>query len=417
MSEDLLSQLMQRLDEQEGDLTRLEQAYTGTSPMTYLSPEAKDALGNRMTRMCSNIPRLAVVSLAERLRVTGFLVDKQPSDELWAAWLRNDLDQWSTTLHREALAFRRAYAFAWVDGAGRPTVSIESPRQVAHVTDPGTREVLAAIKRWETKYTTEVVLVEPDRIRRYRAESIGATSGFKIVDDLSVDNPVGEVVITPFVNTDRLLDVDGVSEMEDLLPLTDAQNKALGDMMVGSEYYARPRRWATGIELEERDVIGDDGEPTGETEEVNPFPESHRMMTSEAVDAKFGSLPAADLQSYSSAIKVLQEQISAVSALPAHYLGITANQPASADAIRSAEASLTARAEARQATFGRSWERVMRHVYALAHQVDPSSIAPAVRWADPSTRSVAQESDAVLKLVQAQVITPAEGRARLGITD
>ena len=38
----------------------------------------------------------------------------------------------------------------------------------------------------------------------------------------------------------------------------------------------------------------------------------------------------------------------------AHYVGVFTDNPASADALRAAEASLTARAEARQATFGRT---------------------------------------------------------------
>lgn len=408
-----LDRLLQKLDEKQAEMARLDNAYAGKSPMAYLSPEAKEALGERMGHMGSNIPRLAVTCLTERLRVIGFKTNGTRDDALWATWLRNDLDQWATTAHREALALGRAYALVWVDRLGRATVSVESARQVAHITDPGTREIVAAVKRWETPTSTEAVVFEPDLITRYRADSIGAVAGFKTVEVLA--NPVGEVVVTPFVNTDRLLDVDGRSEMEDLLPLADAQNKALADMMVGSEYYARPRRWASGIELEERPVLDKDGNDTGETKSVNPFPESDRMMISEAVDAKFGSLPAADLGSYKAVIAVLQEQISAVSALPGHYLGIMANQPASAEANRTAEASLTARAAARQATFGRSWERVMRHVIAVETGADPDLTAPEVMWADPATRSIAQDADAVAKLAQANIITPDEGRDRINV--
>ena len=45
----------------------------------------------------------------------------------------------------------------------------------------------------------------------------------------------------------------------DLVPLVDGLNKSLADMLVTSEYAARPRRWATGIELEEEDVLDADG--------------------------------------------------------------------------------------------------------------------------------------------------------------
>ena len=45
------------------------------------------------------------------------------------------------------------------------------------------------------------------------------------------------------------------------MPLVDALNKCLADMMVTSEYVGRPRRWATGIELAEEPVLDDDGNP------------------------------------------------------------------------------------------------------------------------------------------------------------
>ena len=47
-------------------------------------------------------------------------------------------------------------------------------------------------------------------------------------------------------------------------------------------------------------------------------------------------------------MRVILGQIMAVSTLPAHYVGVFTDNPASADALRAAEASLTARAEARK---------------------------------------------------------------------
>lgn len=58
------------------------------------------------------------------------------------------------------------------------------------------------------------------------------------------------------MNSDRLLD-NGRSEIRDLVPLVDALNKLLADMLVASEFLARPRRWATGIELVEGEEIGE----------------------------------------------------------------------------------------------------------------------------------------------------------------
>lgn len=401
MTTDLLTTLAQRLDESSARITELDRYYDGTQPLAFLAPEAKEALNNRLGRMASNIPRLAVTALAERLRVTGFT-----GADVWPDWIANDLDQTSGIAHREALALGSSYAIVWARGDGTPRVTIESARQVSVVTDPGSRHIVAALKRWETTATTEAVLYEADKITRLRADSIGATiTGFRTIE--TIPNPLGVVPVVRLRNGDRLLD-DGVSEIDDLKPLVDALNKSLADMMVTSEYVGRPRRWATGIELE------DDPE-TGEA--VNPIPEGNRAMISESPDAKFGQLGAADLAGYEASVRVILGQIMAVSALPAHYVGVFTDNPASADALRASEASLTARAEARQATFGRSWEDVARLMVAVRTGTDPAGVDVRVTWADAATRSVAQEADAIVKLYAAGLLPASVALARLGYTD
>jgi Phage portal protein, SPP1 Gp6-like len=412
---ELLTGLLQRLDEPAARYAQLDAYYTGKQPLAFLSPEAKTALGNRFGVMSSNIPRLAVTALAERLRITGFLGDT----ELWADWVRCDLDQTSGTAHREALLLGDSFVIVWVDGFGRPNVTVESAKQVAVLTDPGTRQIVAAVKRWEdvTRKTTEAVLYEPDTITRLRANQAGATStGFTTIDVIA--NPLGVVPVVNLRNTDRILGDYGCSEIDDLKPLVDALNKSLADMMVTSEYVGRPRRWATGIELTEEPVLDDDGEPTGEMIETNPIPEGARAMMSENDGAKFGQLAAADLSGYEASVRVLLGQIMAVSTLPAHYVGVFTDNPASADALRAAEASLTARAEARQATFGRPWEQVARLMVAVRDGSDPNLIDEIrVQWADAATRSVAQEADAVVKLYGAGLLPASYALSRLGYDD
>lgn len=420
MTPELLTKLTTRLDESTARLTLLDQYYSGTQPLAFLSPEAKVALGNRLGTMCSNIPRLAVTALAERLRIVGFDAT-QHADDLWTDWLANDLDQQAGIAHREALALGRAYVIVWADSTGAPQVTVESARQVAVIRDPATRQIVAAVKRWETDKTTEAVVYEPTTITRLRANTLGATTlGFTTVD--TVRNPFGIPPVVELRNGDRLLG-EGTSEIDDLRPLVDGLNKSMADMMVTSEHGARPRRWATGIELEEVPVVDANGDPVLDEHgqptytEANPIPEGNRAMVSENDSAKFGQLAAADLAGYDNSVRILLGQIMAVSALPAHYVGIFTDNPASADALRASEASLTARAEARQATFGRAWEAVGRLMIAARHGIDPGAVRVAVQWADAATRSVAQEADAAVKLYAAGVLPRRTVLRKLGYSD
>ena len=419
--DELLQTLLQKLDEPVARYAELDRYYNGTQPLAFLSPEAKAALGNRFGLMASNIPRLAVTALAERLRITGFTGDAA----LWADWIRNDLDQASGIAHREALLLGDSFVIVWADQFGRPLVTCESAKQVAVLTDPGSRQVYAAIKRWEDANlkTTEAVMYLRDKIVRLRADQQGAVAnGFKTVEEFA--NPLGIVPVVNLRNTDRIIGDWGSSEIDDLKPLVDALNKSLADMMVTSEYVGRPRRWATGIELTETPVLDADGNPVLDEDsqpvmtETNPIPEGHRAMISENDQAKFGQLQAADLAGYEASVRVILGQVMAVSTLPAHYVGVFTDNPASADALRAAEASLTARAEARQQTFGRSWEQVARLMIAVRDGRDPNMIdGIRVHWADAATRSVAQEADAVVKLYQAGLLPASYALTKLGYSD
>lgn len=411
MNETILHNLLQHLDEGTARRSMLESYYHGTQPLAFLSPEARTAIGTRFGRMATNIPRLAVNSLAERLRVTGFTVDGVPDQRLWSDWLACDMDQMAPVAHREALTLGESFVIVWADGRGRPLATVESAAQVAVTRDPATRAVVAAVKRWETATTTEATLFTPETVSRFTAQQLGATLGFRQVS--STPNPFGVVPVVPLRNSDRLLG-PAASEIDDLAPLVDALNKTLADMMVSSEYVGRPRRWATGVELAETEVLDEKGAPTGDVIATNPFPENNRMMISETPESRFGQLDAADLGGYESAVKVLTSQIMAVSALPAHYVGQLTNQPASADALRAAEASLTSRAEVRQAVFGRAWEQVARLMVSVRTGADPLAVNVSTQWADAATRSVAQEADAVVKLHAAGLLPASYALARLG---
>lgn len=218
-SKDFLLKLLQKLDEPLARYSLLDSYYVGNQPLAFLSPESRIALGNRFGRMVSNIPRLSVTALTERLQITGF------SDKaLWVEWLRNDMDLFSNVAHREALLLGDSYVIVWADSLGRPKVTVESAKQVSCLFDPGTREITAAVKRWETETTTEAILYLPDRIIHYRANHTGAVLGFEAVKE--IPNPLGVVPVVNLRNSDLILADYGASEIDDLMPLVDGLNKS-----------------------------------------------------------------------------------------------------------------------------------------------------------------------------------------------
>lgn len=411
MSSDLLTEALEALDAPQGHYAELERYARGEQPLAWISPESRKALGNRMSRLASNIPALQINSIAERLRITGF-----SDPRAWAAFQAADLDQLAAQAMADSLLYGVGYILTWRKD-GKAVASVESPRQCHVLRDPADRSVSAGVKRYSTKDQTIAYLYLPDRVERYVADGAGAAiGGFTLAE--TVDNPLGQVILTPIDN--------GHSELRDLIPLCDALTKLLSDMMVASEAAGRPRRWIAGLELVERPrlddegnvVVDGDGKPIIDV--VSPINEvdTVKVAISSDPETKFGTWPASDLTGFREGVQVIVSQLSAVSSLPAHYLSpLTAAQVPSADGLRAAEASLTARAESKQLRFGRAWEQVGRHLIAVDTGTGPADITVRVQWASAATRSVSQEADAAVKLYQSGLLSRRATLARLGLSE
>lgn len=402
MSIEIINKLGQVLNEAAPKFDKLDRYYTGTQPLAFLPEEVRTATGGRLFSLAINWPRLVVSAVEERLDVEGFRLGRdEPADAgLWRIWQANNCDETSQLGHAEALILSRAYAIVWAgEDPATPRITVESARQVYVQRHPGTRRATAALKRWTEDGYGRATVYEPDKVTRWRSlarvpEGDGVpdpthvpAGGWTLLE--TIKNPLGIVPVVPLVNRPRLLGGDGESELADVLPLSDAINKLAIDMMVSSEFHAMPRRWATGIEI----VEDEDGEAT------EPFSKvAGREWIAEDPETKFGQFPEATLSGFIEAIGMFTKHIAALSGLPPHYLLLGGNQPASADAIRSAEASLVAKARRRMRAYGGSWEDVMR-LAVLVRDGRPAAGMEALEtiWRDPETRTVAQAADAAVK--------------------
>lgn len=391
---EIIKSLSEKLNESAPELRKLDLYWRGTQPAAYLSAEAREALGSNLTGLAVNFPKLTVTALAERLNVVGFRAQgdaQEPDNDLWKIWNRNRMDDGAAQAHVDALVYGRSFVMVWAGPRG-PQITVESAHQVAVRHDPVSHQVTAAFKRWAANGEAHGVLYLADEILTYRSTSNVAdgafpTTNWELVERLT--NPLGVVPVVPIVNRGRLMDLDGVSEMTDIMGLADALNKLSSDALVSSEFYARPRRWATGLELAE----DDDGNV------IQPFSdEAGKLWISEDNETKFGQFDGARLDGYSDLISTVTQQIGALSGLPPHYLGLFGDQPPSADSIRSAEASLVSRAYTLQRIFGNAWEQVAALVLAVKNGIDPYDVELVTVWNSPETRTPAQAADAAVKL-------------------
>jgi hypothetical protein len=414
LASDLLVELLRELEAPQNRYARYGQYYRGDNPLQFVSPESQAAIGRRLSKLVVNVPRVLVNALAERCRILGF----NPDETIWQDFVANDLDQQAGIVHRSALLYGQSFVIVWGDSP-RPIATVESPLNVQVLTDPATGEITAGVKKWIDKRAkqTHAMLYLPDRIEHWRADQDGASAAaLKLVETL--DNPLNTVPVTRFNNADLI--GDGVSEIADIMCLTDALSKISTDMLVGSEFYAKPRRVLTGVEMVEQPkldennnpILDSNGEPVMEV--VSPVPDNDRLIVLENEQAKATQLAGGDPSSYKNMADLILSEIASVSSLPPHFLGILHDNPSSADSLRASEAGLTSKAAAKQNAFGKSWERVGKLMKAVRTGADLADIECKVVWCDPATRSESQAADAVVKLVQAGILSKSGALRRLG---
>lgn len=372
--------------------------YEGNQPLSYMAPELLREMNERMRQLVINWPRLVVDALEERLDVEGFRFsdNAEADDELWGIWQANDLDEESQLAHVDALALRRSFVIVGANEAdeANPLITVESPLEVYAERDPRTRQVVAAIKRWTedvtpSKSVDHATLYLPNLTMWYVKERDSWVTDPDMEPDVhNLDRPPVE----PLVNRARVRDRGGVSELKDVIPVSDALCKVATDMMVSAEFHAIPRRWAAG--LSEEDFTDPDGRKISKL-----AARVGALWLSENPETKFGQFAEADLANFHNTINALARVVSGLTGLPPHFLGYVGGEPISADAIRASEARLVKRAERRQRAFGGSWERVMRLAMHFRGDTLPANAARLETiWRDASTPTLAASADAVTKL-------------------
>lgn len=405
--DDTLRNLLNALDRSRFDLAKYDAYLENEQPIRFIAPSLQKEFGERITALIINWPRLVTGAFEERLDVEGFrYAGNSSGDEaLWEIWQANDLDEQSQQGHFESIGLSRSYVFV---GAGEsqddaPVVTIESPMQVFARRDPRTRRVIEAVKRWDVGDITErgsfeqhAMLYTEGRRCEYIFDGAKGWRGYAPADEY--DKSIMPVV--PLVNQPRILRPDGRSEFTDIIPLADAANKMATDMMVSGEYHAMPRRWAAG--LKESDFVDENDQPLSAWSR-----DAGTLWSTENEKATFGQFKETDLVVFHNTIKLLGQLTIQLTGLPPHYTAFAGGEanPTSGEAINASEAQLVKRAERKQTYLGGAWEEVQRLVLRFQTGTwDPKARSLETIWRDPSTPTLAQKADAIMKLA-----TPVQG--------
>lgn len=394
---------------------KLHDYYDGVHRLAFASEKFLEAFGGMFRAFADNWCAIVPDATEERLNVEGFRmgVDTAPDQEAWRIWQENECDAQSQMAHLEALIAGEAYATVWYGTDATPEITVESPTSAiveCHPKKRGTR--LAGLRCYLDEWGYEhAELFLPDGVYLYRSKTTRPTYGAVdaarvhwVVDDangVSVDvdgsmkNPLGVVPMVPLPNRPRLaygarVPLAAQSEISSVIPINDAINKLVADMMVAAEYAAYPQRYMLGLDELPRNDAG---------QEFNPFTPDKRVWLGEgdATGVKVGEFSAADLGNYVKAIEMLIQHVASITRTPPHYLNASADR-LSGESIKAAETGLVAKVLRKQRHFGEAWEEVIRIAGAVIGNSELANARMAETiWADPESRTESQHVDAVVK--------------------
>jgi len=399
-----------------------EDYYDGKHKLSFATEKFKNAFGELFRAFALNVCPAVVDAVADKLVVENFGVDEgdaKSAEDAWSIWQANRMGQRSGQVHKEVLRAGDAYVIVWPDvTSGKATIY---PNRAATCTvfydeeTPG--KILWAAKYWThldgrvrlnlyyanqiEKYIAKKAALD-DLYTQKKEQTIENRNRYSVLPEAkeflpytedgpeTIKNPYGVVPVFHFANN---ADVGsfGMSELKHVVPVQDALNKSVLDMLVAMEFASYRQRWASGIEIEIDETTG---------KPIPPFTAGvERLWVTESPEAKFGDFEATDLEQFLKVKDGMRIDIATVSGTPLHYFLLTgAAFPQSGISIEKLESRFLNKVRDRMEAFGNVWEDVMRFALRIENKGKDAQLH--TNWANPAPLSQGEQLDNLLKKEQ-----------------
>lgn len=397
-----------RLDARQPKIAHFEAYYEGQHRLAFATSKFREAFGMLFSAFSDNWCGVVVDAPVERMEVQGFRFGEDQADEdAWRIWQGSDLDAGSVVAQETSVATGYSYLLVSPDPdeERRARITVEHPGEMIVATAPGDRRRrLAALKKWvDEEGHACVTLYLPDGIHKWRTRDkwkggkkpkwVVRSSDDEEVDSdgFAGDNPLGVVPVLPLLNRPTMRG-EGRSDLVGVIPLQDAVNKLVADMLVASEFAAFRQRWASGIEVP---VDPETGQPMRQVFDAA----IDRIFATGNNEAKFGSFDATDLKNYVAAVETIVQHIAAQTRTPPHYLLGQSGAFPSGESLKSTETGLVARVKRKMIVSGEAYEEAIRLALRLEGETEKAEAPTAETiWRDPESRTEGELVDSLTKM-------------------
>jgi SPP1 Gp6-like portal protein len=373
------------------DYQRFEDYYVGEHKLEFATDRWEEVFGNTFEEFADNWCQVVIDSVVHRMEIDGWQSEDDKSAAKLAEdiWDRNTLEVEEDDLHTQTLVKGDAYLIV------QPNPDEETEAQIFYndaldvtvqYSSANRRKIIRAAKRYvEPDGTRWICVYTPERIQKWYIPGgtpdrlvLAVSEGMEIMPDgwtLSYDipNEWGQVPVFHFRNR-ALGSTHGVSELATVIPMQNAVNKMMMDMMVGSEFGHFRQKWIAGGGHPQ------DGWKSG----------ASRIWATTDPNAKFGEYGQIDLEPLVKAIDLTVGHIAKTTGTPLHYLRSSGDMP-SGEALKTAESGLVKKCLGRQKQWGAAWSQAMSFAVLIETGEAPKSPVKPV-WDSPETRHVLEQA-------------------------
>lgn len=435
---ELTEKLFQEVSGRRGFVAKTEDYYRGKQKLRFASDKWAEYNAARYKDFSDNWCSPVANSPNERLKVTGFRLDDDPSRSdvekgLWRDWQASNMEAQSSQGFLSGITAARSYALVWGTADDEPVSTWERADQVTVAYDPEypTRET-AALKTWHDGSTEFATLYTTDQVwkwqRKYlertpatdgpmplRAEAFFRTPGGLLVagehggwdmrqpagdDKWPLDNPMGVVPIVELPNR-PLLGSEPLSEITGTMAMQDAINLLWAYLFNQADFASMPARVVMGQEPPKIPILDENGQVVGhKAVDLKKLAED-RILWLTGEKASIGQWEAAKLDVFTNVIEVAVTHLAAQTRTPPHYLVLGKGLVnVNAEGMKTAETGLVHKVREMQLFLGQGVRGIFQR-YALVRgnkgAADTARFG-VVEWKDAENHSEAQLVDALQKL-------------------
>jgi hypothetical protein len=322
--------------------------YEGDQPLTYMNSSRLEKIFQGLEGyFAQNWCAVVIDAVRDRINLRRIEVRGAGQIPWQLLWESSGLELASDDVHEAELITGESYVICWKNDEGLMEAYFNDPRMCQVFYDAQFPRVKKFAAKWyvDDDGMMRLTLYYPERLEYYvskgKAENISNAGGFAPLEPAVAVNPFGEIPVFHFRKAQAIR-----SDLKNVIPIQNAVNKLVTDMMVAAEFGAFQQRYIiSNAEIQ--------GKLKNSPDEIWDLPAGDGI----GQQTQAGQFEATPLSNYLNGIDKQVAAISSITRTPKHYF-FELGSNISGEALIAMEASLNKKAQDRIDRYAPEWKNV-----------------------------------------------------------